>query len=139
MRSLLASGLLILILLPVRGDAADTAAVAAALPDEASECRYILRLCEARRPQIQRVKENSEKVNRKLAADKQNPPGSMTEHRQRLVENQLLLEETDQELQASMKKGGELYEAMTVIRAKHEQMPACFEQCQDVIKIEKFR
>jgi len=138
-RSLLASGLLILILLPARGNAADTAAVAAALPDEASECRYILRLCEARRPQIQRVKENSEKVNRKLAADKQNPPGSMTEHRQRLVENQLLLEETDQELQASMKKGGELYEAMTVIRAKHEQMPACFEQCQDVIKIEKFR
>ena len=139
MRSLLASGLLILILLPARGNAADTAAVAAALPDEASECRYILRLCEARRPQIQRVKENSEKVNRKLAADKQNPPGSMTEHRQRLVENQLLLEETDQELQASMKKGGELYEAMTVIRAKHEQMPTCFEQCQDVIKIEKFR
>jgi hypothetical protein len=119
--------------------AADTAAVAAALPDEASECRYIVRLCEAHRPQLERLKATTAEAERMQETDKQNPPSTTMQQQERLARGRLIQEQLQQEIDESLVRGKELNDAMTVVRAKHTQMPTCFEQCQDVIKLDGFR
>lgn len=136
MRYLIA--LCFLMLTASSAQAEDTAAVAAALPDEASECRYLLRKCEACRPYAKRLEEVTAESKAYLEKIEQNPPRTQMERYEQIRWTQFHAESGQialNELRRACKVG----DAMTVIRSKHEEMPACFEQCQDVIKIEKFR
>ena len=117
--------------------AADPAA--AALPDEASECRYILRLCEGLRSHQASLKANTAESARMLEADDQADQQTAEQLRDRLTRGRLMQEQLQQELDVSLARGKELYDAMAVVRAKHEQMPPCFEQCQDVINLDGLR
>lgn len=119
--------------------AADTVAVAATLPDEASECRYILRLCEGLRPQQELLKANTAESERMLEADEHVEQQTSAQMRERLIRGRLMQKQLQQQIDVSLARGKELHDAMSVVRAKHEQMPACFEQCQDVIELDGFR
>ncbi|SRR5712692_5065305 len=52
----------VVLFLPAGGRATDTAALAAALPDEAAECRYLLSLCQPAEAAFRKVHEVTTKL-----------------------------------------------------------------------------
>ena len=117
----------ILLLLPAGSAATDTAAVAAALPNEAAECRYLLSLCEPAEAAFRKVHE----VTTKLARAQRLPLESRTP-----VTLEALSKLQTQEKAARNDFNARLLEtleAAAAIRAKHDQPPACFQQCPNVL------
>ncbi len=116
-----------LLLLPAGSAATDTAAVAAALPNEAAECRYLLSLCEPAEAAFRKVHE----VTTKLARAQRLPPEFRTP-----VTLEALSKLQTQEKAARNDFNARLLEtleAAAAIRAKHDQPPACFQQCPNVL------
>ncbi len=118
--------LMLLLSFPNMTWSADTAAVAAALKDEASECRYLLRMCQEGRDIKRRSDESMVEVEAAKTSNDVNRMALATSAGRYL-------------LNATVEKQGEVFEAMKVIRAKHDEMPKCFEQCSDVIPLKQFK
>lgn len=96
----------------------DVGVVAASLPDEASECRFLLNLCQ-RREELRKDADQQ----RELAA------------------GDYLSEHMSAYLAASELSSKYLTDALTaarVIRAKHDKMPSCFQEC-GFLNLERFQ
>lgn len=113
----------LLILSASTAQAADTAAVAAALPDEASECRYLKKLCEeVRRTQKEMETQMVRVEKKKLSAEERETARQILS---------LMIRDFRDSITA-------VGDAATVIRAKHETMPSCFSQCDGVLDSKHF-
>ena len=114
--------------LPAAGSATDAAAVGAALPNEAAECRYLLSLCQPAEAALKKVQE----VTRKRERYERLPPASRTPATLGALSK----------LQAHEKAARNAFnirlrqsvEAAAAIRAKHREPPACFQQCPNVLR-----
>lgn len=108
--------------------AEDVAIVAARLNDPAAECQYLLRLCQETHTTAKQWKQEVEQAEacQKTQALACPSPEERAQHRRRAVE------QTTQALQDTVA-------VAKVIRAKHEKMPTCFEQCANVLNLEKLR
>ena len=118
----------IVLFLPAAGGATDTAAVVAALPNEAAECRYLLSLCQPAETAFGKVRA----VTTKLTRAQRLPPASRTPATLDAVsklqsQEKAARNEFNTRLQQSV-------EAAAAIRAKHPEPPACFQQCPNVLR-----
>jgi hypothetical protein len=113
--------------LPAGGRATDTAAVVAALPDEAAECRYLLSLCQLAAVAFSKVRA----VTTKLAHAQRLPPESHTPATLEAL-SKLQAQETVVRNEFNLRLA-ETLEAAAAMRAKHEQPPTCFQQCSHVL------
>ena len=95
--------------------ATDAGVIAAALPDEAAECRYLTQLSHQRRTLINEFKSFVAMME----------PMPYLERKPYIAERQELWERVKLSFLA-------FNEAVTVVRAKHEQTPACFADVPDV-------
>ncbi len=114
--------------LPAAGGATDTAAVVAALPNEAAECRYLLSLCEPAEAAFKKV----HAVTTKLARAQRLPlasrtPGTLEALSTVQTQERAARNEFNTRLQQSLT-------AAAAIRAKHAEPPACFQQCPNVLR-----
>ena len=96
---------LVLLAMPARGE--DVAVVAAAVPDEASECRYLLGFCQ----DFERWKRQTTYVGKA-------PPPPVP------IDGPFEAEHGEYRHRQE-----ELRTIARIVRAKHDKMPACFEQC----------
>jgi len=118
----------VVLFLPAGGRATDTAAIAAALPDEAAECRYLLSLCQPAEAAFRKVHE----VTTKLAHAQRLPlesrmPATLEALSKLQAQEKAARNEFNVRLQETL-------EAAAVIRAKHNQPPTCFQQCPHVLR-----
>jgi len=114
--------------LPAEGGAMDTATVAAALPDEAAECRYLLSLCQPAEAAFRKV----HAVTTKFARAQRLPPESHTPGTlEALSKLQAQEKAARNEFNVRLQ---ETLEAAAAIRAKHNQPPTCFQQCPTVLR-----
>lgn len=96
----------------------DVGAVAASLPDEASECRFLLNLCQS----YKRLHKESEERMRMYQRDRMPENLSAAGAASELATKTLL----------------DVGSAAQVIRAKHDKMPSCFQEC-GLLDLERFR
>lgn len=137
----------------------DTGVVAATLKDEASECRYLLRLCDEVRRHSVCLKETAE-AQQKLTMEMERSTKELekaTKEVKRGTPNKGLtiaqmhaksqsLDKRHDELHAkhslcialSMQSHTDRHNAAKVIRAKHEVMPSCFQECADVMNLDTY-
>lgn len=127
------------LLFPVGFAIADPASVAAALKDEASECRYLVRMCRDHRATLTHMTNLRKETEATLPSDEEILKMTAQEREDFLskIEDQKrnLIVVADKLLKESV----QISEAMQVIRAKHETMPTCFEQCSDVVDLKSFK
>ena len=178
----LRSVLLMLLLFSSVSYATDTAAVAAALPDEASECRYLLMLCKETRIAAKLSEQYSVEFKEKMERDKaakrsakaaditleksarlhivtgehgiqvkRNAPDSQVEKdRQAEIAATRNADTTGRAAGEALRRyeAADLQyktgtqntiEAAKVIRAKHEKLPACFQECADILSMENYK
>jgi hypothetical protein len=116
--------LVLLASLPPTALAGDAGTIAAALKDEASECRYFLHLCaEAERNGMEA---NATTARLREATAKMKANGN----RHNVEAANQLSAQAEAYVAEIYRLAKERYEAGQVIRAKHEKMPECFRQCQ---------
>ncbi len=127
---------------------ADPATAVETLPEEAAECRHLLTLCEAVRARGQALQEREAKAERKSYQEDKKAHetekvltrwekalgNSHAAHQQVHVE--AVHDEKAQEYEDRLRAANK---AAAKIRAKHATMPACFQQCSDVLNLEEFR
>ena len=137
MRHALAVLVMALSALPLYAGEAGT--IVAALPDEASECRYLTQLCEETRAAEKAADEANDK---KKAVEKRAPkPYSGDDLARLMTATQALTRYLDalapatgranKATYAYRRARTELQEATKVVLAKHEQAPSCI--CWDVV------
>jgi len=117
----------VVLFLPAAGRATDTAAVVAALLDEAAECQYLLSLCQPAEAALRKL----QAVTRQRERSEHLPPASRTPASLEALSKLQTQEKAarnnfDTRLQQSL-------EAATAMRAKHAEVPACFQQCPHVL------
>lgn len=116
----------LLVLYPLWAAAEDVAAVAAALRDQASECRYFAQRCEVAR----RAKERADAWMQKSDAAKAAPPDPQGD---KLASDKALVAEGAFVIDRQMTAIEELVAVQNVIRAKHAKPPECL-RCPGVLK-----
>jgi len=150
------SGLLLVCLLVMAGEvsAGDTDVVAATLKDEASECRYLLKLCAeerkvrpcleettgARKKSIAEMERHTKEIEKATKEIRKGTPSKKSTTAQ-LHAKSRSLEERDNELRTRSllcladltRTMNARHGAATVIRAKHDTLPSCFQECADVM------
>ena len=121
--------------------AEDTGRVAATLKDEASQCRYLLKLCAVERKhrpclekttaELERLRKEAHKARatKLTAAQAQSLEKQLNE---RIAQNQVCMKFVMDSLE-------DRHEAAIVIRAKHETMPSCFQECSDIMDLNAYR
>jgi hypothetical protein len=114
--------------LPAAGSATDVADVGAALPEEATECRQLLSLCQPAEAALKQVQE----VTRKRERYERLPPESQTPATLEAVSKLQAQEKAarndfNTRLQQSVA-------AAAAVRAHHAKPPACFQRCPNVLR-----
>ncbi len=117
--------------------AGDVAAVVAALPDEASECRYLTQLC-----QEARASDAADTAAEKAAVGAEKVlyfPGQAVIDPERVTKQRLATLSKSQETYRVARvrlihARNDAIDAAKVVIAKHEQRPSCVQECADVLE-----
>ena len=96
----------------------DVGAVVASLPDEASECRFLLNLCQSYKELQKDAKLKGDRAERNLTSENLAAYSAVNS----LATKYML----------------DVGTAARVIRAKHDKMPSCFQKC-GLLDLERFR
>jgi hypothetical protein len=107
----------------------EAGAVAAALKDEKSECRYLLQLCGKAKESLA---DATKRYERELACAKQPPIGRNADVealKQSPCYGIALEPNGDARMRVAAKQLEDVSSVVTVLKAKHDKPPKCIEEC----------